>query len=270
MRPGTVVTAVPTAGVSGEYPVPVTTLSPSADSAAVDGLSDGAIERLEAVLFDMDGTLIDSEPMWWAAMDRVASQLGGTLTHELREATTGVSIPTSVTMLLEHIGSDHDPEAAEELLLTLTGELFADEVRWQPGAEQLIDGIRAAGLKVALVTNSPRSVVDQALGLLGDHRFDVTVAGDEVANGKPEPDPYLIAMDSLGLPAAACLAVEDSLSGTESAIAAGVAVLVVPSATTVPDGPGRIFAASLLGATVEELRHIHREFRRAGFRPQAG
>ena len=218
----------------------------------------------------MDGTLLDSEPMWWVAMDRVAAQLGGTLTPELREATTGVSIPTSVTMLLEHIGSDHDPAAAEELLLNLTGELFADEVRWQPGADELIDGIRAAGLKVALVTNSPRSVVDLALELLGDHRFDVTVAGDEVANGKPEPDPYLIAMDALGLTAASCLAVEDSQSGVESAIASGVAVLVVPSAVVVPDGPGRIFAQSLLGATVVELQHIHREFRRAGLRPATG
>ena len=270
MRPGTVVTAVPTAGVSGEYPVRVTTLSSSADAMAVDTSSDGGIERLEAVLFDMDGTLIDSEPMWWAAMERVAEQLGGTLTRELLESTTGLSIPSSVAMLLEHIGSDHDPTAAEALLLTMTGELFAEEVRWQPGADELIDGIRQAGLKVALVTNSPRSVVDLALGLLGDHRFDVTVAGDEVANGKPDPEPYLLAVDSLGLTPGVCLAVEDSLSGTESAIAAGVAVLVVPSGVEVPDGPGRIFAASLLGATVAELRHIHREFRRSDHRPTAG
>ena len=140
-------------------------------------------------------------------------------------------------MLLEDIGSDHDPAAAEALLLAVTGELFAEEVRWQPGAEELIDGIRAAGLKIALVTNSPRSVVDLALGLLGGHRFDVTVAGDEVANGKPDPEPYLMAMDSLGLTAADCLAVEDSPSGTEAAIAAGIAVLVVPSGVAVPEGP---------------------------------
>ncbi len=237
---------------------------------AADASAAGAIERLEAVLFDMDGTLIDSEPMWWAAMDRVASHLGGTLSNELRVATTGQPIPTSVERLLAHIGSDHDPAAAEELLLTMTGELFADEVRWKPGAEDLIDQIRAAGLKVALVTNSPRSVVDLALELLGDHRFDLTVAGDEVASGKPDPELYLLAINSLGLTPGVCLAVEDSESGTEAAVAAGVAVLVVPSEVPVPDGPGRIFASSLLGATVTELRHIHREFRRSRHRPTSG
>ncbi len=256
--------------MSGEYPEAVTTPYVSAESVAADPSAAIAIERLEAVLFDLDGTLIDSEPMWWSAMDRVASHLGGSLTHELRTATTGQPIPTSVAMLLAHIGSDHDPEAAEELLLTKTGELFAEEVRWQPGAEELIDEIRAAGLKVALVTNSPRVVVDLALELLGDHRFDVTVAGDEVARGKPDPAAYLLAMGSLGLTAGACLAVEDSQSGTEAAVAAGVSVLVVPSEVPVSDGPGRIFASSLLGATVEELRHIHREFRRSQHRPKVG
>ena len=273
MRPRAVVTAAPTAaanlGVSGEYPVPVTTISGSADSVAADTASAGAIERLEAVLFDMDGTLIDSEPVWWAAMDRVAAQLGGSLTDELKTATTGESIPTCVAMMLTHIGSDHDPAAAEDLLLRITGELFVEEVRWQPGAEELIDEIRAAGLKVALVTNSPRSVVDMAMELLGDHRFDLTVAGDEVVSGKPDPEPYRLAITSLGLSAGVCLAVEDSQSGTEAAVAAGVAVLVVPSQMPVPDGPGRIFASSLLGATVTELRHIHREFRRWQHRPPA-
>jgi HAD superfamily hydrolase (TIGR01509 family) len=177
-------------------------------------------------------------------------------------ATTGKSIPASVAMLLADIGSDHDADAAEAMLLTVTGELFAEEVRWQPGAEELIDAIRAAGIKTALVTNSPRSVVDLALERIGDHRFDVTVAGDEVSYAKPDPVPYRQAMDLLGLAAGDCLAVEDSSSGTQAAVAAGIAVLVVPSGVPVPDGPGRIFASSLLGATVEELQHIHREFRR--------
>jgi HAD superfamily hydrolase (TIGR01509 family) len=220
-------------------------------------------ENLAAVLFDMDGTLIDSEPLWWVAMDRVARRLGGTMSAEAREATTGMSIPASVEVLLADIGSDRDPVSTEALLLELTGELFAEELRWQPGAQELIDKIRSAGLRTALVTNSPRSVVQVALGLLGGHRFDVTVAGDEVTVGKPDPEPYLTAIGKLGLTGAQCLAVEDSPSGTQAAVAAGIAVLVVSAGVPVPEGPGRIFATTLLGATVEELQHIHHEFRRS-------
>jgi HAD superfamily hydrolase (TIGR01509 family) len=227
------------------------------------GPADAELAPLGAVLFDMDGTLVDSEPLWAVSMDRVAVRLGGSLSPEMATATTGQSIPTSVGMLLEDLGSGESIEETTSLLLALTAEVFAEDLLWQPGAEDLIDALRAAGIRTALVTNSPRSLVDVALaGLLGEHRFDVTVCADEVAVGKPSPVPYLTAMERLGLTAADCLAVEDSPSGTAAAVAAGIAVLVVPSEVEVPEGPGRIFASSLLGATVEELQHIHREFRR--------
>ena len=115
----------------------------------------------------------------------------------------------------------------------------------------------------ALVTNSPRSLVDVALRMLGNHRFDITICGDEVVRVKPDPYPYLRATELLGLTAEAVLAVEDSPSGTQAAVDAQIPVLVVPSLVAVPEGPGRIFASSLLGATVDELRHIHREFARS-------
>ena len=211
----------------------------------------------------MDGTLVDSEPLWTVAMDRVAAQLGGAMSEELRTATTGLSIPESVTMLLADLGSDHPHPEAMEMLLAGAASVFAEDLLWQPGAEELIDAIRDAGLRTALVTNSPRSLVDVALKLLGDHRFDATICGDEVTEGKPAPEPYLQAMTALGLTAEQCLAVEDSPSGTTAAVAAGIPVLVVPSEVEVPEGPGRIFAATLLGATVQELQHIHHEFRRS-------
>jgi len=215
-------------------------------------------------LFDMDGTLVDSEPLWAVAMDRVAGHLGGVMSDEMKVATTGLSIPDSVAMLLDDLGSGHGVEETTSLLLAITAEIFAENLLWQPGAEDLIDGVRAAGMRTALVTNSPRSMVDVALaGLLGAHRFDVTICGDEVTSGKPAPEPYLRAMTLLGATAEECLAVEDSPSGTTAAIAAGIPVLVVPTEVAVPEGPGRIFATSLLGATVTELQHIHQEFRRS-------
>ncbi len=221
------------------------------------------LESLGGVLFDMDGTLVDSERLWTVSMDRVATHLGGVMSASTRAAMIGKPVPASVAMLLEEFGSSHSVQDTTALLLGITAEIFADELLWQPGAEELIDAVRAGGLKTALVTNSPRRLVDVALGLLGPHRFDATVCGDDVERGKPDPQPYLAAMGALGLSAATCLAIEDSPSGTQAAVSAGIPVLVVPSEVPVPEGPGRIFASSLLGATVEELRHIHREFRRS-------
>jgi HAD superfamily hydrolase (TIGR01509 family) len=222
-----------------------------------------AFEELRAVLFDLDGTLVDSEPLWGVSMDRVAGHLGGSLSPEFRAATTGQSVPFSVKLLLDDIGSERGVEETTSLLLSITAEIFAEDLLWQPGAEQLIDQIRAAGIKTALVTNSPRQLVDVSLGgLLGGHRFDVTICGDEVTRSKPDPQPYQLAMELLGLTSAQCLAVEDSPSGAAAAVAAGIPVLVVPSEVPVPEGPGRIFASSLLDSTVTELQHIHHEFRR--------
>lgn len=226
--------------------------------------ADLMLADLGAVLFDMDGTLVDSEPLWAVAMDRVAGHLGGAVSQEMKDATTGQSIPHSVAMLLDDLGSTNSIDDTTSMLLDIAAEVFAEDLLWQPGAEALIDDVRAAGMRTALVTNSPRSLVDVALaGLLGAHRFDVTVCGDEVVNGKPAPDPYLDAMQLLGVGAAGCLAVEDSPSGTAAAVAAGIPVLVVPSEVAVPEGPGRIFASSLLDATAAELRHLHREFSRS-------
>ena len=228
------------------------------------------IADLAGVLFDMDGTLVDSERLWSAAMDRVAARLGGALSPAARARTVGQAVPIAVGIMLEDIGAAETVESTVELLLTITGEIFAEELLWQPGAEELIDRIRAAGLKTALVTNSPRSLVDVALDLLGNHRFDVTICGDEVVRGKPDPYPYMRATELLGLTSDAVLAVEDSPSGTQAAVDAQIPVLVVPSVVAVPEGPGRIFASSLLGATVEELRHVHREFARSRRAPHVG
>jgi HAD superfamily hydrolase (TIGR01509 family) len=229
----------------------------------VDGTGILDSPELRAVLFDMDGTVVDSEHLWAQAMRMIAEDLGGTLTEEALARTTGLSVPASVDLMLTELGSDLPHEHATEQLLARTADVFAAELMWQPGAQELIDALRAEGVTTALVTNSPRVVVDVAMERLGGHRFDRAVCGDEVSVHKPDPTPYLTAMELLDVPAESCLAVEDSPSGTAAAVAAGVPVLVVPSEVEVPEGPGRIFAASLLEATVDELRHIHHAFHRA-------
>ena len=227
--------------------------------------ADDRSKSLGGVLFDLDGTLVDSERLW-DVVDGPGRRPARRQPRppEVRAATTGQSIPFSVKMLLDDIGSDQRRRGDHRRCCSrITAEIFAEDLLWQPGAEQLIDADPRgrdqdrAGHQLAASAGRRR-----AGGLLGAHRFDVTICGDEVTRGKPDPYPYLHAMELLGLSAAQCLAVEDSPSGTQAAVAAGIPVLVVPSEVPVPEGPGRIFASSLLDSTATELQHIHHEFRR--------
>jgi beta-phosphoglucomutase-like phosphatase (HAD superfamily) len=112
---------------------------------------------------------------------------------------------------------------------------------------------------MALVTNTQRALTDRALNSIGVHYFSVTVCGDEVSRGKPAPDPYLRAATLLQLQPSACLAIEDSVTGTASAEGAGCPVLVVPNDVAVPHGPRRRHVATLAEVGVDDLRRLHAE-----------
>jgi HAD superfamily hydrolase (TIGR01509 family) len=211
--------------------------------------------RLAAVLFDMDGTLTDSEPVWDESLRVLARWLGGELSDRARRATIGTNVPVSVEIVHRDVGrTDADPVRSGEKLLAEAGARFAAGLVWRPGARELVDAVRAAGIPTALVTNTERALVRLALGPLVERLFDVSVCGDEVAHAKPAPDPYEKAAALLGVAPHTTVAIEDSPTGTASAAAAGCAVLVVPGAElSVPAGPGRTFADSLAGITVADL-----------------
>ncbi|GAA2002857.1 HAD superfamily hydrolase (TIGR01509 family) [Nakamurella flavida] len=215
---------------------------------------------LRAVLFDMDGTLTDSEKLWTIALERLAVELGGTMSAQARAAMVGKPIGPAIALLHADLGIERDAAASTARLMELTGEVFRAGMPWRPGARELLADVRAAGLATALVTATYRSLVEIALETLGRDNFDVTVCGDEVARGKPHPDPYLRAMELLDVAAPNSLAVEDSPTGTRAAELAGVAVLVVPSEVPVPPGPARAFAPTLVSMTAGSLRTIHAEF----------
>jgi HAD superfamily hydrolase (TIGR01509 family) len=210
---------------------------------------------LAAVLFDMDGTLVDSEPIWDEALRALARWLGGELSAPARRATLGTNVAVSVDIVHRDVGrTDADPIRSGEKLIAEASTRFAAGLVWRPGARELVDAVRAAGIPTALVTNTERPLVQLALGPLVDELFDVSVCGDEVEHAKPAPDPYAAATRLLGVPPASALAIEDSPTGTASAAAAGCPVLVVPAGDVpVPDGPRRSFATSLADITVPDL-----------------
>jgi HAD superfamily hydrolase (TIGR01509 family) len=212
--------------------------------------------RLAAVLWDMDGTLLDSEKLWDIGVRELSVELGGEMTDATRHALIGSAVPTSLRIIFEGLGLDPSPsEIAEagEWLNRRVVELMSGPIPWRPGAREALAAVHAAGLRTALVTNTQRTITELCLDTLGREYFDVSVCGDEVVHGKPAPDPYLRAAGLLGVALDRCVAVEDSITGSASAASAGCAVLVIPCEIAVPPQPGYTFRDSLIGLTVADL-----------------
>jgi HAD superfamily hydrolase (TIGR01509 family) len=225
--------------------------------------SSGPDGRLPAaVLWDMDGTLVDSEKVWDISLNQLAGHLGGQLSRHTREAMVGSNADRTLRLLFAEIGRPPEPEALAEAggwLHARTAELFRAGLPWRPGAVEALRAVRDAGLPTALVTSTVRGLTELALDTIGREFFDVAVCGDEVdGHNKPHPEPYLRAARLLGVPPAECVAVEDSPTGVTAAVAAGCTVLVVPCDVPVPPGERRVFRDSLTGLDVAELGRLLR------------
>ena len=224
---------------------------------------------MEAVLFDMDGTLVDSEKLWDISLAALYEELGGRLTPEVRESLVGGAAEDTIRTIYTDLGLELDPVAMEESIRWLhdyTGQLFDGGLPWCDGAQELLEALAAEGTPTALVTNTQRALADRALNSIGHQYFSVTVCGDEVPHGKPAPDAYLRAAELLNLSPDFCLAIEDSLTGTAAAEDAGCPVLVVPNDVAVPIGPRRRHVRSLANVDVAGLRRVHAELRQFGER----
>ena len=211
---------------------------------------------LAAVLFDMDGTLIDTEKVWEVAIRELAHSYGGTLSMQARAAMLGTS--SEETMRLLHADLDQpwrDPDEGAAWINSRVEELFHAGVEWRPGARELLAAVRAAGLPTALVTNTGRSLVDIALRTLGPENFDAVVCGDEVDHAKPHPGHYLAAARALGVDPTRCVAIEDSPTGVASATAAGCVVIAIPHESPLGEVSGLVLA-SLHDVDVATLRNL--------------
>ncbi|MCW2777019.1 MAG: HAD-superfamily hydrolase, subfamily variant 3, partial [Frankiales bacterium] len=215
---------------------------------------------LGAVLFDMDGLMVDSEPLWTQAEVELAADLGGTWGDDVKAAVVGTRLEVAVPTILTWYGVEPTDEQVARTSAWLLGrmvELFQGALPVLPGVRELLAALRAEAVPVALVSSSYRVLVDAALaGGLGP--FDLTLAGDEVVHGKPHPEPYLTAAASLGVDPASCVVLEDSPAGVASGEAAGCAVVAVPSVAGVVFGtaPRRLVTTTLAGVDVAALRQL--------------
>jgi HAD superfamily hydrolase (TIGR01509 family) len=211
-----------------------------------------------AVLWDLDGTLVDTEPYWVQSEFELVEQHGGTWSHEHAMSLVGNDLIVTGRYIREHTGIPLEPaEIVEELLDRVVARVVR-EVPWRPGARELLTDLRAHGVRCALVTMSYRRFVAPILRTLPEDVFDVIVTGDAVTQGKPHPEPYLKAAALLGVASGDTVAIEDSNTGARSAEAAGCTVLVVPNHVPVLAGERRVFADTLAGMGTADLAELAR------------
>jgi HAD superfamily hydrolase (TIGR01509 family) len=205
---------------------------------------------LAGVLFDMDGLLVSTEETWGAVEAELMRELDGPWGPEHQAALVGGPLARTAQYMLDLARrSDVDRAWVEAALLDrMVARLREGPVRWMPGARELLEEVTGAGVPVALVSSSYRSVVDAVLDAIGRERFATTVSADDVPRTKPHADPYLAAAAALGIDATWCVALEDSATGAAAARAAGCVTVAVPS--VVPVDP------AVVDAVVDSLADI--------------
>ncbi|MFM1958246.1 MAG: hypothetical protein RI929_609 [Actinomycetota bacterium] len=211
----------------------------------------------KAVLWDMDGTLVDSEPYWLLSESALARDYGKVWTQEHGHELIGKSLYDSSAILKDRLDiRDLTPQQIIDRLTDSVISNLQQSLPWRPGALELLMELRQAGVKTALVTMSMRRMALAVVEAIPFQAFDVVVAGDDVIHGKPHPEPYQKAAALLGLDPQDCIAVEDSVTGLRSAEAAGCLPLGIVNLMPLEETGTRVIRQSLTEMNLEALRGL--------------
>ncbi|MFY4719536.1 HAD family hydrolase [Streptomyces sp. LaBMicrA B280] len=214
---------------------------------------------LQAVLLDMDGTLVDTEGFWWDVETEVFAALGHTLDDSWKHIVVGGPMTRSAGFLIEATGADITLAELSVLLNDGFEARISTGLPLKPGAARLLAELHQHRVPTALVSASHRRIIDRVLAVLGPHHFALSIAGDEVTRTKPFPDPYLLAAGGLGAHPARCAVVEDTSTGVAAAEAAGCRVVAVPSLAPIGPAERRTVVPSLEHVDLAFLRGLMTE-----------
>lgn len=204
----------------------------------------------EAVLWDMDGTLVDTEPHWIASEHELAAEHGKPWTEQDSLELVGSGLLDAAAHIRHRLESSMTPEEIVEYMMVRVIAKMSEGLPWRPGAAELVRGFMDAGVPQALVTMSYAPIAAPVVEALG---FETVVTGDVVEYPKPHPQPYLLAAQRLGVDITRCLAIEDSTTGAASANSAGCWVVAVPHTVRVPEAERRSILSTLDGHTPASL-----------------
>ncbi len=212
----------------------------------------------DAVLYDMDGSLVDTEPTWQRAEEQLMAGFGVKWTAADQAHSLGGPTDRVAAYMADLVAGAGQPRPdpgrlAEHFLSTMLAQLRAHPPQQQPGVARLLREVRSSGVPTALVTSSSRPLMDAVLDTIGREWFDVTVNADDVVRHKPDPLPYLHAARLLGVDPRRSVAIEDSPPGATSANGAGCFVIAVQHLAEIPAHERRIVLATLAGVDVEWL-----------------
>ncbi|QAY61177.1 HAD family phosphatase [Microbacterium protaetiae] len=217
-----------------------------------------------AVLWDMDGTLVDTEPYWMAAETPLVESFGGTWSHEQALQMVGLGLEDAARILQAQGVRLGVGAIVAHLTDEVLGSLAREGVPFRPGARELLHGLKDAGVKTALVTMSMRRMAETVVDLIDFDAFDVVVAGDDVTRPKPYPDPYLQACAALGVDARSTVAIEDSPNGLRSAVASGAVSLGVPLMVSLTGTGAHALWPTLQDRTTTDIADLYTAHRPEG------
>ncbi|MET0315623.1 MAG: HAD family hydrolase [Rhodococcus fascians] len=213
--------------------------------------------RPSAILFDLDGTLLESEHLYSDIGAEMVEAAGGAWTEADRLASVGTALP-DFSVLLQRAGLARPTSEIVAAVVDHVTERMRAAVPWRPGALELLDSVEAAGLPCALVTMTYRDTVSVLLDQSEALPFDVVITGDDVVHGKPHPEPYLLAARHLGVAPEKCVAIEDSVLGLTSAGRAGLTRIAVPLDAEIDSDLYEARWGTLLGRSIADILDVWR------------